>query len=368
MTTLHLQTETGYQTASAIKQNAAQALEEAQALQRAIQNLSSTWRGGAQAEFMYEANVVIRQLQNQIMLLQTLSERLQREISEWEEVDQRGASSLRGLGVISIFNSGVALPFAGGLGNSPFYNRAILPLFTALSVMPFLGNLPTWLNSFLDRFFQKPEIPSPITDGSTPTSRLGELLKETPQTTAPTQVAPSPADGYDIYYDIPPKSQGILYGSAACLPTSFSMVLDHYHSQNPANQTASPEDLLGMLDQGDGTVGSGVGLDRMNDDLAELGYQSTVRPGSMDDLNAALKEGPVVVNTKVGLLSSPARDIQPGGATNHAVLVKAINADTVVVNDPWSGAEKSIPRETFERMWTGGGNYMITVRPDGSAQ
>lgn len=370
MTSLHLQTETGYQTAATLKQNAAQALEEAQALQRSIQNLSSAWQGGAQAEYTYEANALVNRLQNQIALLQTLADRLQREVSEWEEVDRRGASSLHGIDSISVFRSGYAIPFAGGFGDSAFYNRAILPMFTALSVVPFLGNLPDWLNSFLDRFFQKPEIPSPITNGSVPTSRFGDLLKESPEISPPAQVSPppSPSDGYEIYYDITPQSQGALYGGAACLPTSMSMVLDHYHSQNSANKTASPDDLIGMLDQGDGTFGRGITLDKMNNDLAELGYRSTVQSGSMDDLNAALKEGPVVVNTKVSLISSPARDIQPGGATNHAIVVKAINSDMVVVNDPWSGAEKSFPRETFEKMWTGGESYMINVRPDGIAQ
>lgn len=368
MTTLHLQTENGYQTAAALKQNAAIALEEVQALQRAIQNLASSWQGGAQGEFTYEANAVVRQLQNQIMLLQTLADRLQSEIREWEEVDQRGAASWRGMGAISIFNSGVALPFAGGLGNSTFYNKAILPLFTTLSVIPLLSGLPAWLNSFLDKFFQKPEIASPIVDEPTQISRLGELLKETPQADPSTQAAPSPSNDYDTYYNLPPKSQGVLYGSAACLPTSMSMVLDHYHSQDTANQTASPNDLIGMLDQGDGTVGNGVGLDRMNDDLAELGYHSTVNTGNMDDLSNALKDGPVIVNSKVGLVSAPVRDIQANGSTNHAIVVKAINADTVLVNDPWSGTEKSFSRETFEKIWTGGGNYMIVIKPTGNAE
>jgi len=148
----------------------------------------------------------------------------------------------------------------------------------------------------------------------------------------------------------------------------MSMALDHFHAQNPANQTASPNDLIGMLDQGDGTLGNGVGLDKLNDDLGELGYNSTVRTGNMDELGNALNDGPVIVNSKVGLVSAPARDILPNGSTNHSILVKAINSDSVVINDPWSGAEKILPRATFEQMWNGGGNYMVIVRPQGSAQ
>ena len=152
------------------------------------------------------------------------------------------------------------------------------------------------------------------------------------------------------------------------MPTSTSMVLDHYHAQNPNNQTATPDSLIGMLDKGDGTWGNGIGLDKMNDDLAELGYTTTVSSGNMGDLDAALKDGPVIVNSQVGLVSSPARDILPNGSVNHAIVVKAINSDSVVVNDPWSGTEKIFSRPTFEKMWNGGSNYMIAIRPDGNAQ
>jgi len=376
MTTLHLQTETGYQTASALKQYAAQALEEAQALQRAIQNLSSAWQGGGQVEFSHEATVLTNRIQEHIFELQSLAERLQREVQEWEEVDRRGASSLRGTGAYSIQQAYV-LPFTGGLGDTAFYNSYFLPLFTAVSVMPLVQGMSAWVNGFLDKFFPKPAIVSPLPDDPSPVSGFGKLLQETPQATPSAQVAPpaatpsqpvplpSPSDGYDIYYDIPPKSQGALYGSAACLPTSMSMALDYYHSQDAANQTASPNDLIGMLDPGDGTFGSGVALDKMNDDLGELGYQSSVSSSDMDGLSNALQDGPVIVNSKVGLVSSPARDITPNGSTNHAIVVKAINSESVVVNDPWSGAEKTFPRDTFEKMWAGGGNYMIVVRPDG---
>lgn len=379
MTTLHLQTETGYETASALKQNAAKALEEAQALQQAIRNLTSAWQGSGQVEFTHEANVLANRIQEQIFELQSLADRLQREVQEWEEVDRHGASSLRGSGAFSI-QQAYAAPLTGGMGDSAFYNRYFLPLFTAVSVAPLVQGMSAWVNGFLDKFFPMPVIVSPLPDHPSLVSGFGKLLQETPQATPSAQSAPpaatpsqpvplpSSSNGYDIYYDIPPKSQGALYGSAACLPTSMSMVLDHYHSQDPANTNVSPNDLIGMLDQGDGTFGRGITLDRMNDDLAELGYESKVSSSDMDGLSNALQDGPVIVNSKVGLVSSPVRDITPNGSTNHAIVVKAINADSVMVNDPWSGAEKIFPRETFEKMWAGSGNYIIVVRPDGSAR
>lgn len=118
-----------------------------------------------------------------------------------------------------------------------------------------------------------------------------------------------------------------------------------------------------MLDPGDGTPGGGITLDKLNDDLAELGYASTVRTGSMEDLEAALREGPIIVNVRIGLVDLPTRDITLTGSYNHSILVKAINAHTVLVNDPWSGVEKTFSRQAFEHIWKAGGYYMIIIRP-----
>lgn len=375
MTTLHMQTETVRTIAMGMRQSSEAMSVEIQALRESIQRLATIWDGGASDQFQGEAENLLRQLMQQLESLSILADRATREVQEWEDVDNHGAQSMYGLGSQIIFQSGSSLPFPGGLGSIPSYNNAILPLFTALSIIPFFENLPTWLDSFLNKFFAPSATVSPTAEIPTPqmqtpdasvTTPLGELNKQTMQAADESE---KPANiQYDTSYDILPKSQGTLYGGAACMPTSTSMVLDHYHAQNPNNQTATPDSLIGMLDKGDGTWGNGIGLDKMNDDLAELGYTTTVSSGNMGDLDAALKDGPVIVNSQVGLVSSPARDILPNGSVNHAIVVKAINSDSVVVNDPWSGTEKIFSRPTFEKMWNGGSNYMIAIRPDGNAQ
>jgi len=164
---------------------------------------------------------------------------------------------MRGMGS-SFINQTNAVPYTGGLGDTAFYNRLFLPLFTAVSVAPLVKGMSAWVNGFLDKFFPKPGIVSPLPDNPSPTSGFGKLLQEMPQATSSAQVAPqssatpsqpttspaSPVNAYDTYYDIPPKSQGNLYGSAACLPTSLSMALDHFHSQDPTNASASPNALI----------------------------------------------------------------------------------------------------------------------------
>jgi len=173
-----------------------------------------------------------------------------------------------------------------------------------------------------------------------------------------------PPPDFSIYHPITPQSQGDEYERAACFPTSVSMVLDYYHSRNPSNRFASRDDLIAMLDPGDGTKGKGVGLDRLNDDLSELGYTAITRSGSMDDLRNFLREGPVIVNLKVDLIGLPGSgDIRLGHTYDHSVVVKGISDNAVLINEPWSGKEKVIDRATFEQMWGEGQNYMVIIRP-----
>ncbi len=373
VTTIHLQSSVGHQTASLLKQNALSMFEEAQSLRRALQWLKTSWQGGGQEEFMMQANACLHDLERQADNLQFLSECLVHEIAEWEQTDQRGASSFGRMGWHTLWQGHFL--YTGGGGRLPFWEQPILPLFTAISAIPLLSNLPVWLDAWLTRFLSTPEISSPIAEYPKSSSPLGALLQEDVSSSAQpsqasspvkTETAPtsqSPKTAPQGVYDISPKAQGQLYGNRACLPTSISMVLDYYHAKDPKNVTASPADLIKMLDSGDGTPQTGIGLDRLNDDLSELNYRSTVKVSNMEGLKSILNNGPVVVNTQVGLLSRPNRDIIPNGSYNHAILVKGIDDKSVIVNDPWSGKEKTIPLATFEKIWKKGGNYVIVIRP-----
>jgi len=391
MTTLHMQTEAVRTTARQMAQNGEQTALALQSLSRAVQALQSSWKGGSSEEFGMQAQDIVRRLNTQADILLELAGRVDREVTEWEETDQRGASILQSNRMSGAWFGNAAMPMTAGGWTADLFPISIAPLMTSVSLAPFLTNLPAWLSRLLDRFFPPATIISPLPDVSSQstgpgTTPLGELLKRwTPASSPedpdgqllhpdePLQATPSAepvnslAKQYDLYYDIPAKSQGELFGQAACLPTSMSMALDHYHAEDSNLQTATPQQLVDMLDPGDGTQTGdhpGIGLDKLNDDLAEIGYLTEVQPGNMDDLEARLQEGPVIVNAGVSLITSPARDIQQAGNYNHAMLVKGINTDSVVVNDPWSGVEKVFSRNTFEKMWTKGQNYMVIVRPE----
>lgn len=142
------------------------------------------------------------------------------------------------------------------------------------------------------------------------------------------------------------------------------MLTKYYHGQDPVNKAVEPGDLIKMLDEGDGTSGSGIGLDKLNDDLNEIGYKVTRNfQSDMTGLKDELKTGPLVVNVKVGLTSSPERALLEGNAYNHSVLVKGVSGANVLINDPWSGKEMEIPSDQFERMWSNGGHWAQVVRP-----
>lgn len=268
---------------------------------------------------------------------------------------------------------------AGGAGGSAATSAwTVMPVMAAVSVGQFLTGLPSWLNGLLERFFPSPvTVESPIAAESPPQqgkSRLGQLLEEVPGE-SPAATTPAPAaprtSPFDQYYIVTPQGQGSLYGSAACSMTSVSMALDYLHGQNPDLQTATPLELEGMLDPGDGTKGKGVSLSKMTDDLGELGYHniSEKAGASMDELQSALQDGPVIVTSGVkiaGLGSATPnvpRAIEGPGGTVHAMLVKGLGAEKVAVNDPWTGRELQFDRATFEQMWAGGSNGMYVIRP-----
>ena len=169
-------------------------------------------------------------------------------------------------------------------------------------------------------------------------------------------------------YDVPVYSQGKLYGSAACLPTSVAMVTSYFHSQNESATAITADTLITTMDNGDGTYGVGVGIDKLNDEITSYGYQEPVIKvgASIDDLKNELNSGPVIVNTGVNVTSVDGeRAIGGVGNTNHSMVVRGISADgsQVIVNDPWSGKEIEYSVDEFSKIWSKGQSIMTSIRP-----
>lgn len=70
-------------------------------------------------------------------------------------------------------------------------------------------------------------------------------------------------------------------------------------------------------------------------------YARATTGASFDDLERALGAGRVVI----------ANFVEPTASASHLAPVTALEADRVVLNDPWHGATTSLPREEFKQRW-----------------
>jgi|GEM_PF-4861685 len=140
-------------------------------------------------------------------------------------------------------------------------------------------------------------------------------------------------------HQVPMLAQGDLYGNAACSPASACMLLEYYHQLDPLNRTVSPQQLIAMLDPGDGVPGRGMSLSNVTDELLALGYQhiSEKIHATLADLKTELLTGPLIVTVGVTLTSLGQRRIQGPGDTIHAMVVRGCTPDAIIVNDPWTG-------------------------------
>ena len=97
MSILRMETETARQAAHQMLRARRTAEEEAFALRRALDRLSSAWQGRAAADFLAQAGRLSSALSEHLAALEELACRLEREVEEWEETARRGAWAWRNL-------------------------------------------------------------------------------------------------------------------------------------------------------------------------------------------------------------------------------------------------------------------------------
>jgi len=359
MTIFHLQTEDVLFMAQQVKSLTENSVAQTSQLNGLIQRMD--WDGPSCEEFRMEATRILNSLENHIQLGEAQAVRLEHEVREWEELSATLSGYSQQSDVVS-----------GGGTNWPILTLIPMgPIFGVLYLSPRFDDLPKWLHVLYKKIFPDNTLPSLIDEKNNsvePNTPLGELNEESlgPEVTSP-PVENQPTtfpDTYEIYHEVHPKSQENVYGRAACLPTAVSMVTDYHHAMDASNKAVTRDEFIGMLDKGDGTSGTGVGLDKLNDELNEAGYTEVKNSQSdMTGLKDELQRGPVVVNVKANLTSIPERTLKEGNGYNHALVVKGISADKVLVNDPWTGKEIGLPYDQFERMWKNGESWMQTIQP-----
>jgi len=301
--------------------------------------------------------------------LQTLAERLQREIQEWEDVDQRGAASMRGV-------------LTGGLGISNVLRQA--PFMSAtVSIASLLIGLPTWLSSLLDRFLPSTKTVSPLADESitfphknqtmnesNQKSILGELLEKAEKEKQEIEGKKSietPKPKYISQFPAREDDGSFLFGqekSDSCSLASTKMALQH-----AVGIDASESDLRTVSSKLDGGYQNnpnkwGTSPSSLDDlvnnqhgNIADADYKA---PGSqsINDLEQAAGDGK-------GIVVSVRNSEWLGSAQSHSVTIVGVEIQNsqkvVLVNDPWppgEGKRLAIPLSDFERAWYGDAMYI----------
>ncbi|MCB2160548.1 C39 family peptidase [bacterium] len=374
MSIIHMETEATRAAAQKFQNFCEILSSDHQTLLRKVRLLPSSWQGNSQDEFQSEIELVLRSVSQLQIEFDGLSLLLNQEIAQWEEMDDWISGGLF-FGFSQYMDRSV--PMAGGDGTlASFVPFSILPMFSLASVENLIdrSDLPPWLSNLLGRFLGKttdaPSAPAESQTDGEQKSAFGELLEDTPLSPQTKMGSEQTELGKLIdgpAYQVPVRSQGALYGNAACSPTSVSMVLDYYHAQNPENASVNPDTLIGLMDNGDGTSGRGISLSNLTDELNDLGYNNiSQRVGvTMDNLQSELKNGPVIVTTGVSLVGSSdvPRAITGSGSTIHAMVVTGVSDNIVYVNDPWSGSRLEFSQEQFSTMWSNGQNGYYAIRP-----
>lgn len=374
MPALRMETEFVRGVGNQLEQTASTLQQQVQQLTYLVQTLAHTWQGPSAAIFTNEIQTVLQQLNHVVHTGELLNLRLHREVEEWEQV-----ASQFGGGASALWQATILASTGGGQTSwLPAFFPDLSISLPSLSVVSLLGDWaaqwPDWLKELLAPFlaFLQPPTPPTLSTPLSPPSPgqttfedlLGNSLPESPMET----VTPSPeqaaAAQFTNGYPVPVKSQGTLGGSAACAPTSVSMILDYYHNQNPQNRTATAQELLEMLDEGDFTYGKGMSLNDITDELQELGYYNvTVKlDATLADLQAQLQEGPVIAIVRLDMKSG---QLTAAGSVVHAVVVKGLSADgqTVFINDPWVGKEVRLSKDDFVATWQKGQSGLYAIRP-----
>jgi uncharacterized protein YvpB len=376
-------------------------------LSRSLRRVQSAWISPRSAGFSTQADAINQKLVLSADELMRLSLRMQNEIDEWVSTDLQGASRFHfpTLGVIIggiTGGSGAFISISEGCFGSSGLSTFTLPSGWSLAgLIALISPIPTWIKNWLDELFGEHELISPLADEQPQNpgqTTFGDLLEEKPPADVPATSEPATPPGTttpqtpvetstetpkpvvtpptdttttatpSFGYDVPVYSQGTLYGSAACLPTSVAMVTSYFHNQNSSAPAITADTLISTMDNGDGTYGVGVGIDKLNDEIAASGYQEPVIKvgASIDDLKNELNSGPVIVNTGVKVLSSGGvRSLGGVGNTNHSIVVRGISSDgtQVIVNDPWSGQEINYSMDEFSKIWSKGQSIMTSIRP-----
>lgn len=100
MTLLHMETDLVRDTGQQVQKVTDSLNQQAQQLEQSVQTLAGSWQGSSSDTFVGEANLLLRQLSELVNNGSNLYQRLQREVDEWESVDNGAAKFHAAAGIL----------------------------------------------------------------------------------------------------------------------------------------------------------------------------------------------------------------------------------------------------------------------------
>ncbi len=339
---LHMDTDHVRSVSQQLSQASEAVRAQLQSLSGNVQGMN--WQGPGRDTFVAEFEQTTQAVYTSLESANALSQRLQREADEWEQVAASYSlgDSLSPTWLIPIV--------ASGGGGSLFPLDPVIWISLPAAFLGFVAaldtsKLPAWLLPFLPSLPQSPivspvpEEPPALPEGIAPPLTPPEVTASATPVAIPGTYEPN---------DVPVRDQhGLKYrgGNTAygCVPTSASMILDYWHRRDPAHPTLSAQELLNKNAEQGEFRGKGMGIDQLGNDIGDH-YVVKPQPNSnRTTLEQALGNGPVMAVVHLG--------IKPIGEP-HAVVVTGVASDgTVSINDPWTGKSHTYSWEGFDASW-----------------
>jgi hypothetical protein len=209
------------------------------------------------------------------------------------------------------------------------------------------------------------------------TSLLGDLMA---RTAAEEELAKTPTESLAANsLEVPIYGQDTAGGSAACAPTSMSMIMNYWHDQNSDLAGPSRDEVLqAAIDANYFEQGRGMDFNEAEKILDNYGYDASVQLFNGDDaaMQSSLKEqlgnGPVMAMVS---LDTKADQLVSEGGVAHAVVIAGISNDgsMVRIHDPWEGGRAvDMSWDAFKGAWSSFDDQFdhmaIVIQPGGSTE
>jgi uncharacterized protein YukE len=359
MPVIHLQKDSVQSSAQRLRQSSSLLGELVGELLSSSRRLDSAWQGGDKDVFSSEMASLLRNLDARQEELAALVSRLEREIIEWEETDQRGAAGWRG-------------PSSGGLE----IPGSALGLAASISAVSLLPGLPAWLSAFLQRFFPQSPVVSPVVDNNpvtrpdasapipAPRNKFGDLLEKAEkerkaEEEKKRQEAPRPAH----INDYPAREDDGTFLSGQDKNDSCSIASTRMALQRATGVDAKESDLRSASSKleggysGDKKGGWGTTPTSL-DDLVNNQYGNVASATYNLPDTQKISDLETAANSGQGIVVSVRNSEWFGSANSHSVTVVGVKTENgqqvVLVNDPWppgTGKRISVPVDVFEKAW-----------------